>query len=298
MTDRNESIEVLSVDLLDELRPVVLQLQELARSLNTDIGWHYLLDLTWIIKHLQPKPGQRILDAGAGTGIMQWFLAQEGVEVLSVDRRGRENLDLHYQLSFPVIGLRKQDLSSKISAVRAQLRQPATALIKVKQQLWNLVTFIRNLLPRPISGKVYIYNQNLKTLDDIEDDSQDAVVSVSALEHNAPDELGEVVAELLRVLKPGGKFLATLGAGRDEDWFHELSGGWNYSEASLREIFELDEGVPSNYEQYDELFTDLQDCAELRENLASFYFLSENNGMPWGKWDPKYIPVGVCKVKK
>ena len=38
--------------------------------------------------------------------------------------------------------------------------------------------------------------------------------------------------------------------------------------------------------------------AELRDNLASFYFRSGDNGMPWGKWDPQYQPVGVCKVKR
>jgi len=39
-------------------------------------------------------------------------------------------------------------------------------------------------------------------------------------------------------------------------------------------------------------------CQELRDHLAEFYFLSGDNGMPWGKWDPQYQPVGVCKVKQ
>jgi hypothetical protein len=37
--------------------------------------------------------------------------------------------------------------------------------------------------------------------------------------------------------------------------------------------------------------------AELKNNLASFYFKSGENGMPWGEWNPEYQPVGVCKVK-
>jgi hypothetical protein len=36
----------------------------------------------------------------------------------------------------------------------------------------------------------------------------------------------------------------------------------------------------------------------LRDNLASFYGRSGENGMPWGVWDPRYQPVGVCKVKR
>jgi ubiquinone/menaquinone biosynthesis C-methylase UbiE len=144
---------------------------------------------------------------------------------------------------------------------------------------------------------VTINNQDLKSLEDISDESLDAVVAVSALEHNTPDDLPGVVAELMRVIKPGGLLLATLGASRDEDWFHEPSSGWCYSEASLRRIFDLPETASSNYGRYDSLLLALRECAELRDNLAKFYFASGNNGMPWGKWDPQYQPVGVCKVK-
>jgi len=101
----------------------------------------------------------------------------------------------------------------------------------------------------------------------------------------------------MRVLKPGGKLIATLGAAKDQDWFHEPSKGWCYTEATLRDIFELNPECPSNYDQYDELFEALCNCTELHDNLADFYFKSGNNGMPWGIWDPKYQPVGVVKVK-
>ena len=142
-----------------------------------------------------------------------------------------------------------------------------------------------------------MYNQDLKNLTHIPDDSMDAVVAVSALEHNQPPGLVQVVKELMRVLKPGGVLLATLGAARDQDWFHEPSSGWCYTESSLRNIFNLSKNVPSNYEAYDRLFSELRDCSELRDNLASFYFKSGDNGMPWGVWDPKYQSVGVCKIK-
>jgi hypothetical protein len=101
----------------------------------------------------------------------------------------------------------------------------------------------------------------------------------------------------MRVLKPGGLLLATLGAARDADWFHEPSRGWCYTEASLRSLFSLAEDIPANYSHYDELLRDLKNCSELRDNLADFYFRSGDNGMPWGKWDPRYQSVGVCKQK-
>jgi len=132
---------------------------------------------------------------------------------------------------------------------------------------------------------------------DILDASLDAVVSVSALEHNRPDDLRGIVKDLMRVIKPGGKLVATLGAAKGQDWFHEPSKGWCYTEGTVRDIFELSNVCPSNYNRYDELFAALKNCAELRGNLADFYFKSGNNGMPWGIWKPQCQPVGVVKVK-
>ena len=143
-----------------------------------------------------------------------------------------------------------------------------------------------------------VYNQDLSNLTDIESDSLDAVVAVSALEHNSPEGLELVLKEILRTLKPGGALMATLVAGRDQDWWHEPSKAWCYTDASLRRLFDLGSNVPSNYDRFDELFLALRECADLRDHLASFYFQSGENGMPWGIWDPKYLPVGVCKVKK
>ena len=132
---------------------------------------------------------------------------------------------------------------------------------------------------------------------DIADGSIDGVVSVSALEHNTPEGLRACVAELMRILKPGGKLVATLGAARDRDWFHKPSRGWCYTEEGLRSIFDLPAECPSNYDRFDQLFTELRTCSELQDNLAEFYFASGDTGMPWGKWDPQYQPVGVVKVK-
>jgi SAM-dependent methyltransferase len=285
-----DSIEILSVELLDKNRPTVVALKKLAQSLGLEFGWHYLLDLTWIIYNLGAIQGKRLMDAGAGTGVLQWYLADEGAEVLSVDRGSRSALPLRFRRRFNVQGLRPQDLAPASQAMRLRLAGPG-----------GVSALGRDLLSLPgaarASGCVVIYNQDLKTLADIPDASMDAVAAVSALEHNTPESLPLVVAELLRVLRPGGLLLATLGAARDQDWFHEPSHGWNYTEVSLRQLFELSPTASSNYARYDELFTALKGCAELRTGLASFYSRSGDNGMPWGRWDPQYQPVGVCKVK-
>jgi hypothetical protein len=79
------SLEILSVGLLERHRDLVEEMRSLSRGLAIGLGWHYLLDLAWIIDRVGAVDGRRILDAGAGVGILQWYLARHGAEVLSVD---------------------------------------------------------------------------------------------------------------------------------------------------------------------------------------------------------------------
>lgn len=289
-----EKIEILPIELLEQHRPLVNELKKLARLLSLEFGWHYLLDLTWIIHQLGNVKGKQILDAGAGTGIIQWYLANQGAEVISVDRVSRASLPLRFRNHFRVRGLRASDLTAYSSVIRQNLKREGKTWSKLSAQAKEL-SALRDWHRSP--GRVVIYNQDLKSLPDINDNSLDAVVAVSALEHNHPDDLGNVVQELTRVLKPGGLLLATLGAARDQDWLHKPSRGWCYTDNSLRRLFDLSSEIPSNYTQFDELLNSLRNCAELRNNLAKFYFRSGDNGMPWGVWDPKYPTVGVCKIK-
>lgn len=289
----NAKIEILSTRLLDENRTLVEQLRTTASRLGLEFGWHYLLDLTWIISQLKDLPGQPILDAGAGVGVMQWYLAEQGARVTSVDRGSRADLPLRFRAHFSVRGLRSQDLQPAGDLLRSQASQGQLGSLAR-----NLGSQVQGWLSRPAPGEVLIYNQDLSELVDLSSGSFDAVVAVSALEHNPPDNLPAVVQELMRVLKPGGLLLATLGAARDKDWYHEPSQGWCYTADSLRRLFDLPADTPDNYDRYDELFSALKNNAELRDNLAGFYRRSGNSGMPWGKWEPQYQPVGVRKVKE
>ena len=288
-----DKIEIPSTDLLDQQRPLVNALKRLADSLGLEFGWHYLLDLTWVISQLGEIRGKRIMDAGAGTGVMQWYLAQSGAEVISVDRGSRADLALRFRSRFQVHGLRPTDLLPA-SQVLGKNQPSASAFKKALLGLRDLYY----LAKRPSgSGRVIIYNQDLGNLENIADNSLDAVVAISALEHNTPEGLEKVVQEIMRTLKPGGALLATLCAGKDQDWWHAASSGWCYTDASLRRLFDLPPDTPSNYDRHDELLAALRNCAELRDNLASFYKKSDQNGMPWGVWDPQYQPVGICKIK-
>jgi len=303
-----DSLELLSVSLLDEERPTVTDLKVLADDLAIGLGWHYLLDLAWILRRLGPEPGT-VLDAGAGIGILQWYLADRGWHVLSVDRMSRRRLPLKFRARYRVSGLRAGDLAAGGRGPGAPKRPgtPARRMLRrVRRALRALGMTRRGDGPRRdalrrdaprSSGDVVIYNQDLRSLTEIEDGSIDEVVSVSALEHNTPEDLPLAVAELMRVLKPGGRLIATTSASGGADWFHEPAQGWCYSEATLRRVFDIPASVVSNYDRYDELMTTLRANAELRDNLAGFYRTSDHNGMPWGNWDPQYMAVGVCKVK-
>ncbi len=292
-----EKIELLSIDLLERHRPLVESLRALAHSLKIGLGWHYLLDMTWILENLGDVRGKYVLDAGAGTGLLQWYLAERGARLLSVDRVSRARLPLRFRARYRVRSLRRDDLSAPTQVVCQNIAS-ARGADKVKVAVRGVASLLFLALPRRRrGGTILLYNQDLSTMTDLPDNSLDAVISVSALEHNTPQGLEKAVQEILRVLKPGGVLLATLGAARDTDWFHEPSQGWCYTDSTLRRLFRLPDAAPSNYDRYDEYFAALRTCAELRDNLADFYFRSGDNGMPWGKWDPKYQPVGVKKVK-
>ena len=53
-----EKIEILPVSLLDTNRSLVADLKRLARKLRLEFGWHYLLDLTWILSKLDDLNGK------------------------------------------------------------------------------------------------------------------------------------------------------------------------------------------------------------------------------------------------
>jgi SAM-dependent methyltransferase len=296
-------IEILPVSLLDEERPVVEDLKRLAKLLNIGLGWHYLLDLAWILREARCFPGldklegKKIVDAGAGEGLLQWYLIEQGAEVISVDRSSRKLLSLRFRARYRLKGLRPDDLGSSFDVLRRNISTATAGGDKFMTAVRGLGGIAAGSLPKITPGKGWIYNQDLCSLLDIPSNSQEAVMAVSALEHNPPDNLRGVVDELMRVLKPGGVLLATLCASPGKDWYHEPSQGWCSSEESLRSSFRLSGKVPSNYDWYDELLEQMKNCAELRDNLADFYYASGNNGMPYGIWDPKYLPVGVCKIK-
>ena len=89
--DVPDQIYILPASLLDTHRALVSEFRTLSGQVGVAPGWHYPLDLAWaahVLTTLGVERG-RVLDAGAGIGLMQWWLAARGAEVLSVDRDPR-----------------------------------------------------------------------------------------------------------------------------------------------------------------------------------------------------------------
>ena len=60
---------------------------------RTQVGWHYIIDLTWIYSQAKHWPeGLRILDAGGGAGPTQYMLAEMGMDVEIGRASGRERV--------------------------------------------------------------------------------------------------------------------------------------------------------------------------------------------------------------
>ncbi len=241
-----------------------------------------------------------VLDAGAGVGLMQWGWAGRGANVLCVDRGRRSDLPLNLRGMHSVAGWRDGDLGP-LPTLRWRNLLPSRSPLRwhrYPEKPMDALTLVR-ARRRSVSpfGTVYISQQDLTALRYVDDESMDAVVSISALEHNSLENLRSCVSELLRVLKPGGSLIATVGAAKERDWFHEPSKGWCLTEGTLRRVFGLPDDCPTNFAEYDAVFDGVKTCERLRVDLSRSYFLSGDNGMPWGVWDPKYLSVGVVRTK-
>jgi len=330
-----EKIEILSLEFFDTYRDEMGIVERMQRHFNQGIGWHYYLDLAWMVREIRGLPkGSLILDAGAGGGggLAQFILAELGYNVISADFASRVFPRQKMKRYAPVIHyLNGQgevfDNRYTRHLEKARNIQPARQAGAVKKILGlfgrgaenpynpgeNAAAVIEKNRRRPKNGspadipqkniaadcgRIFLYKCDLKDMPLLPDGLVDGVVSMSALEHNDQGDFEKCVDEILRVTKPGGVLAITVSASQGGDWLHEPSQGWCYSEATLKKLFRLPEAAPGNYGDRERLFELLKkEGNELHKRLAPVYFKSGDNGMPWGRWDPKYQPVGVVKIK-
>ncbi|GAB6094262.1 hypothetical protein JCM14469_05140 [Desulfatiferula olefinivorans] len=290
-----DCLTLLPLSLVDRFPQAASFIRGVMKKRRMGIGWHYLLDLIWIVERVRHLPeNATILDAGAGGGLLQYVLVDMGYRVLSVDFAPRPSprdvncIKIAHQIGYQHSYL--DHLAETYKHARKESENDKPLRVESCRQ------FVGILENKDVD--LVLYQSDISDMRLCPDNAVDAVVSLSVFEHMNHTEVLAAVTECLRVLKPGRPFLATTSAANEDDWYHDASMGWCFSEKSLRDLFGLADDVPSNADQYDQIMADIKRPGNvLNRELADFYYRSGNNGMPWGIWNPEYIPVGICKIK-
>lgn len=274
-----------------------------------NIGWHYAVDLTWIYSRARHwTPGLRILDAGGGRGPAQFLLAEMGFDVVNVDLMHRAPDHAFVQR----YGTHWTSLASHVATPYAQhiskfgggparffkrirnaaresslLRDSIAATYLRRHDRWRTA---QGFSSRPV-GRLDWLTGNLGAVPELETGSFDAVVSLSSLEHIPAETISAAIAEIRRLVRAQGHWaLTTSGTERAGTWYHAPSQGYCFSNTDLGRLFNARlDGTASAAE----ILCKYQCSPYLRKNLALHYRLSGKNGMPWGRWNPAYIPVEV-----
>jgi trans-aconitate methyltransferase len=142
-----------------------------------------------LVELLAPKPGERILDLGCGTGALTAEIAARGTEVLGVDRS--EEMIAQARKKFPTLQFEVLD----VRELRVKLQQDARS---------------RSDSARKADGASKIGKEDrTEEAGEVRSLGFDAVFSNAVL-HWIP-EAEEVIDGVAWVLKPGGRFVAEFG---------------------------------------------------------------------------------------
>ena len=304
---KQNKIELLDVCLLDseEFKLVDYWL----KVFRIEVGWHYLLDLTWQLKEIKsqnlPK-GATIIDAGAGMGMMQFILASLGYNILSIDFN-KQQIPFMYSAIFKIETENVQDVNNEYithlnKEYIADKNKSSLSIFLFMKRLTNrlnnkfIYVYIKTLF-RPY-GKIKFLTADFSKLDFIKDNSIDAIVSTSAIEHNPTIEMvSSSINEFNRVLKKEKAMFITTSATNKSTWWHKPSKGHCFSEADLIKSFNIP-NCQSNFDKYPNILSNIKNSNYLKVKIPSFYLNNPNCGMPNGIWNPTYNPVGIIKYKE
>ncbi|MEB3179504.1 MAG: class I SAM-dependent methyltransferase [Nostocaceae cyanobacterium] len=276
---------------------------------RTQLGWHYITDITWIYSHVKKWPRNlKILDAGGGHGPVQFLLAEMGFHVTNIDMAlfrppiaycRRYQTTLETLSSFEATSYKeflssgRNEANTFTSSLKRFVKEtPIYKLLSTRKyaashEKWRSSV---NLSDTPL-GSIQWRIGNLCKMPEIPSGHFDAVVSLSAWEHIPYDTLDAALTEIRRVLKPDARWaVTTSGTEQSSTWWHEPSQSNCFAITDLEKRF----GAKCiNSHNPEEILDKYRQCTYLKDNLAKFYKKSGKYGMPWGVWEPKYIPVGL-----
>jgi hypothetical protein len=195
-----------------------LHLWLISKVFNRPQGWHYYLDQIAIMDILNDAPAHKILDAGAGLGIIQYVLALKGHTVYSLDYSNRifpwyyrlfvkfsviDNEGFDYKHSYQSFIRYRVGFTEKIR----KLLNPIAVFMKVYNSVLTLLCVIVYFLLRLLSfkkrGQINLIRASFSDIP-FTDSYFDSVISVSAIEHSDIDMLPNTVSEINRVWNPTG----------------------------------------------------------------------------------------------
>ena len=142
-------------------------------------------------------------------------------------------------------------------------------------------------------GEIEYHQACLDELACLESGEFDAVVSVSALEHNSPEKIPHIMSELRRTAKCGAPLLLTISTS-PEGGEHAPSHSWLLTENEIVKAYSMPDDYRTNFAQMAQISREMQAPQRLHRWLASSYYRGGDNGMPWGKWNPQYLPIALA----
>lgn len=321
---RRDKIELLDVGLLKDKNKLKV-IDHWLRVMNWPNGWHYDLDIIWVLRYIEqlnlPK-GATIIDAGAGLGITQFILASCGYNIISLDFADRQvpkfakDIFIVEKAGSELAGYTHEYMEfmdySRNQGFKEKKRGDLLSLFKkaVNPKRFGLNIFaVRNFFKKSLNfdyllermkghrdfGKITFLRGTFNNIP-LADNTVDALVSISAFEHNTYEDMPASINEFMRVAKKNSSLFITTSASEKEDWYFEPPKAWNFSKETLSEWFGVSaDDITFNYR---EVFEGIVQSKALQKRIPLSYKLSAENGLPYGKLEEaRYVPVGIVKVK-
>ena len=316
------SIELLDISLLENQK-ILDEIDHWLAIFNWPNGWHYDLDLIWILTHLEKlkvPPGATILDAGGGLGMMQFILASRGYNVISLDfakrqipehARGIFNIETpeqsseqyHQYQEFMTYGQGDNKESLQLlPKLKKVLLSPTSLLRSIKYRFGRYTDKQRSLRTYKEElkkdhqhfGKITFLPGTFNKIP-LADNHVDALVSVSAFEHNTYADMPSSVQEFNRILKQGAfQIVTTSATDQQKDWYHEPTLGWCFTEETLSKWFAIRQ-ISFDYETKRQKICQSE---KLANRIADYYKYSESGALPYGDLNnATYFPVGLIRKR-
>lgn len=308
------SFNILSPKSLFSFKNYLNEIRYWGRVLNRPNGWHYDLDIIWILNKLNEykiKPGDWILDAGAGQGLLQFFLAAKGYNIISYDYSARKilyraknifNISYkHDQTNY------KHDYMSHIKYAPDN-KNVFDLVIYLKN--CGLKLFLKNIfrwfrgyfyfiyeiifVNKSNYGKIIMFRGSFQEISKFNFNVQ-AIVSLSAIEHCNKEEIPSCLDELFTKLQNGPMLITTSVHSDREDKYEDYFQSWTFGIKSLLNFFNIKVDPKAINLAKDQINKN----RILWKRLDSSYFERKQSYFKKiGKINVPYIPIGISYFKK